>query len=222
MQIPHVLKLTSMEQQKVDGHIEHLLFRTDSGIIRTRFHKAPDSIDAIVWVGGVGGGLEGPAEGLYPRLAEKLVKEKISSLCVDYRFPLELDECILDITLAVGYLKKTGYKNIVLVGHSSGGAVVITAGAMDESVTGVVAISSQTYGTDLIDQISPRPLLLIHGTSDEVLPDTCSKQLYQWANQPKQIILYPGCGHVLNECREPLDKDLEDWILDVFKRNGKK
>lgn len=216
MNIPHVLILTSVEQQNVNGHIEHLRLHTDSGAIPARLHKAPDTEKAVVWVGGVGGGLDGPAEGLYPRLAEELLKENISSLCVDYRLPVELSECILDIIVAIGYLKNTGYKKIVLVGHSSGGAAVITAGAIDDNVIGVAAISSQTYGTDLADQLSPKPLLLIHGTNDEILPDSCSMDIYQKANEPKEILLYPDCGHVLNECRQTLDEDLGEWILEVF------
>jgi pimeloyl-ACP methyl ester carboxylesterase len=37
-------------------------------------------------------------------------------------------------------------QRVVLVGHSFGGAVVITAGAVHDRVAGVVALASQTYG----------------------------------------------------------------------------
>ena len=53
MKIPHVLKLASVEEGEVNGLIKHLLLHTDSGVIKTRFHKAANTQDAIIWVGGL-------------------------------------------------------------------------------------------------------------------------------------------------------------------------
>ena len=71
-------------------------------------------------------------------------------------------------------------------------------------------MSSQLYGTDWVDRLSPRPLLLIHGTADEVLPEWYSRDLYDRAQEPKQLRLYPGCRHGLDQYREALDQDLRD------------
>ena len=62
---------------------------------------------------------------------------------------------------------------MVLVGHSFGGAVVITAGVLHEHVAGVVALAPQTYGARLAGQLAPRPLLVVHGKADTRLPYTC-------------------------------------------------
>ncbi len=42
------------------------------------------------------GGLEGPVRGLYPRLADQLVKDGIASLRMDYRYANQLYDCVLD------------------------------------------------------------------------------------------------------------------------------
>jgi fermentation-respiration switch protein FrsA (DUF1100 family) len=70
-------------------------------------------------------------------------------------------------------------------------------------------------GADDIAELSPRPVLLVHGSSDEVLSDVCSRELYELAAEPKQLVLYPGCSHGLDECRESLDRDLLEWLRRV-------
>ena len=73
-------------------------------------------------------------------------------------------------------------------------------------------MSSQTYGTDLAPQVSPRPLLLVHGSADEILPDACSRDIYARAQEPKELRLYPGCRHGLDECRDQVDADVVEWL----------
>jgi alpha-beta hydrolase superfamily lysophospholipase len=122
------------------------------------------------------------------------------------------------VLLAVQYLvQQRGYPAVALVGHSFGGAVVVTAGAVSDEVVAVVAMSSQTYGTNLAPQVSPRPLLLVHGTADEVLPPTCSENIYTRAREPKELRLYPGCRHGLDECREQVDHDVVQWLTQRLK-----
>ena len=52
---------------------------------------------------------------------------------------------------------------MVLVGHSFGGAVVITAGAASEVAIAVAALSSQARGIEAVASLAPRPLLVVHG-----------------------------------------------------------
>jgi fermentation-respiration switch protein FrsA (DUF1100 family) len=115
----------------------------------------------------------------------------------------------------VSYLGSLGRSRIALVGHSFGGAVVITAGAASAAVIAVAALSSQSRGTEPADRLSPRPLLLAHGTADEILPDRSSRDIYARAREPKRLVLYPGCRHGLDECREDLDRDLLGWLREV-------
>ncbi|UYZ63397.1 alpha/beta hydrolase [Hymenobacter weizhouensis] len=200
-------------QGAADG-VEEVLLETNAGPLPARLHPAAEGRAAVVWVGGAGGGLDGPAWGMYPRLASQLAAHHgIASLRLHYRHPNYYEECVLDTLLAVQYLvQQRRHPAVALVGHSFGGAVVVTAGALSPDVAAVVAMSSQTYGTDLAPKVSPRPLLLVHGTADEILPDTCSRSIYQRAQQPKELKLYPGCRHGLDECRDQVDADVVGWL----------
>jgi dienelactone hydrolase len=146
------------------------------------------------------------------RLAEALRQEGIVSLRLTYRYPNVLPECALDILAGVAYLQQDRARPVVLVGHSFGGAVVIAAGAVNTHVAGVVALAPQTYGARLVGQLAPRPLLVVHGKADTRLPYTCGVQIYDWAQEPKHLVLYEGAEHRLDECAAALDQLLTQWI----------
>lgn len=209
------LTLRDVEQSPNADGTEQVALHTDHGTIRCRYHQATGGDTAVLWVFGAGGGLGGPAGGVYHRLGRQVVEDSIASLELDYRRPADLTHCVLDVLMGIGYLGSCGRTRVVLVGHSFGGAVVITAGALSKEVIAVAAMSSQLSGTDLADQVSPRPLLVVHGTADEVLPDRCSREIYRRAKEPKQLLLYPGCLHGLDQCRDELDRDLLAWIRKV-------
>ncbi|WP_128543317.1 alpha/beta hydrolase [Larkinella soli] len=207
--------LEEVRREGTEEQVERLALETNVGTIRVRYHPAPDSAAAVIWVGGAGGGLDGPAGGMYPRLSGQLTSWSIASLRLDYRFPNDLENCVIDTLVGVQFLRHLkGHERMGLVGHSFGGAVVISAGALSEEVAAVVALSSQTHGTDLAAELSPKPLLLLHGTADEILPDACSRQIYGRAREPKEIRLYEGCRHGLDECRQQIDRDLTDWLVE--------
>ena len=188
---------------------------TPEGRLRGRLHHCAGSC-AILWVFGAGGGLGGPAGGLYDRLAEQLRPEEVASLELDYRHPARLRDCVQDVLTGIAYLGALGKARVVLVGHSFGGAVVISAAVANPRVIAVAALSSQTAGASQVGQISPRPVLFIHGKADEILPSRCSEDLFARARQPKELILYPDCLHGLDQCRDALDRDLAAWLRRVI------
>jgi len=191
---------------------EGLLLRTDRGDLQAILHAAPEAPYGVIWVGGARGGFGRPGQGAYARLAEALRQDRIASLRLCYRHPNVLPECALDIVAGIAALQQDHVQRVVLVGHSFGGAVVITAGAVHEHVAGVVALAPQTYGARLAGRLAPRPLLVVHGKADTRLPYTCGVQIYDWAREPKQLVLYEGAEHRLDECAEALDQLLTQWI----------
>ena len=191
---------------------EPLVIQTSRGAIPIIVHRAEESRLGVVWVCGARGGFGGPGPGTYMRLAEKFTEQGITSLRLDYRDPNNLPECVLDLMAGVEFFKGQDFEPVVVVGHSFGGAVVIAGGAAISHIKGVVCLSSQTYGSDLVGQLSPRPLLLVHGKSDTRLPLSCSQQIYDRALEPKQLVLYDGAEHRLEECRDDLELLLSDWI----------
>lgn len=48
---------------------------------------------------------------------------------------------------------------------------------------------------DVIGQIAPRPLLLMHGTADEVIPVEHGYRLYEAASEPKELWIFEGATH---------------------------
>ncbi len=48
---------------------------------------------------------------------------------------------------------------------------------------------------EVIGKLSPRPVLLIHGAKDDLLPARNSLELYAAAGEPKELVIYPGVGH---------------------------
>ena len=210
------LELRDVEAGPELGGVEQLTLKTDAGDIPCRFHQAQEGSAAVLWVGGAGGGLDGPAGGMYPRLAAQLARQGIASLRLHYRLPNRLSDCVLDTLAGVACLRQRGRTRVALVGHSFGGAVVISAGSISDETVGVAALSSQTQGTSRVGALSPRPLLLMHGSADQALPDTCSRDLYSRAMQPKRLLLYPGCRHGLDECCDEVDRDLLGWLRDVL------
>ncbi|MGA2602236.1 MAG: alpha/beta hydrolase [Bryobacteraceae bacterium] len=132
-----------------------------------------------------------------------------------YRKPGQFIDCVLDVLLGIGFLRNQGTRRIALVGHSFGGSVVINAGVASPAVVAVAALSSQMTGADDIAELSPKPVLLIHGTTDEVRSDIGTRQLYDLAAEPKELLIYPDCGHDFGECREQIDRDLLEWLRRV-------
>jgi len=197
-----------------------MVLQTDRGDIQAILHQPSEAQHGVIWVCGARGGFGGPGKGAYARLAEGLRRERIASLRMDYRHPNVLPECALDILAGVTSLQHSGYPPVLLVGHSFGGAVVIAAGAVHPHVAGVVALAPQTYGAHLAGQLAPRPLLVVHGKADTRLPYSCGVQIYDWAQEPKQLVLYEGAEHRLEECAAELDQLLMQWIPTTLRAAG--
>jgi len=189
-----------------------LVLRTSRGDILGRFTVCEGETGAAVLISGASGGFDGPADGIYARLAEKLRTERVSTLRLHYRQPGEFEECVLDVLGALSVLKGVGAARVVLVGHSFGGAVAIRAALLAPIVNAVVAMSSQLYGAREVAELSPRPLLLVHGMDDQVLEATASETIYDWAEEPKRLVLYAGAGHSLSQCQAELYDLLTGWI----------
>ncbi len=197
--------------QEPDGSYR-IVLRTTRGDIPGILHVCEGESGAVIFVGGASGGLDGPAGGVYARVAPALVEAGVSVVRLDYRRPNEFEECVLDVLAGASFLKGIGAERVVLAGHSFGGAVVIRAGELSPLVTGVVAMSSQLHGTDGIAGLAPRPLLLVHGMDDQVLEATASEILYQRAQEPKRLVLYAGAGHGLTQSAGDLHDLLLEWI----------
>ena len=66
-----------------------------------------------------------------------------------------------------------------------------------------------------VENISPCPILVIHGTSDEVVPVESASILYSIAGDPKQLKILENVGHRLRGEPEALTYAI-DWLKTVF------
>ena len=200
-----------------DGDIgEGLQFKTSRGDFDAILHRAAGAEQAVIWVCGARGGFGGPGPGTYARMSQRFAEDGITSLRMDYRSPGDVFECTLDLLAGVSYLKGAGHQPVVVVGHSFGGAVVIAAGANSSHIKGVVALSPQTYGAGMAGQVAPRKLLVVHGKADTRLAFSCGQQIYNLAKEPKELVLYEGAEHRLEECRDELEDLLGRWIPETL------
>ena len=184
---------------------------TGRGVVDTLAYPA-DGGGAVVLVGGIGGGFDSPARGLYVRLGETLPAAGVSVLRVRFRHPGDLEESVFDVRAAVSSLSGGGATRFAIVGHSFGGAVAISAGAAEPHVATVVTLSTQSYGAQAAADLD-RPLLLVHGEADPVLPPGCSVAVHRIAKEPKELVVLPGTGHNLDEEADRAHDVVFEWLV---------
>lgn len=152
-----------------------------------------------------------------------------SVLLIDYRgygrsqgsFPNE-SQVYEDAETAYNYLVKQRQlspNQILLYGHSMGGAVAIDLAIKHPEAAGLIVQSSFTSMADMVDnnalmRIFPvrllltqrfnsiakvaslrMPVLFVHGTADPFIPAIMSKKLYAASPEPKQLLLVSNAKH---------------------------
>jgi uncharacterized protein len=153
----------------------------------------------------------------------------LSVFLFDYRgygksegaFPSE-KAVYVDARKAWDYLtqeRKIAPENIVLYGHSLGGAIAINLATQQPNAGGLIVQSSfssalkmakRNWWTaifpvnvllnqrfDSIHKVSQIqiPVLYLHGTADTLVPSKMSQQLFEKTRSPKQLKLFPNAGH---------------------------
>lgn len=205
------LRILGVDPDEEIAGARRLTIRTSRGAIPVVMHAAQTPSRAVVCVSGAIGGFDGPAM-LYPRLGLELPRKGISVARVNYRAPNDFDECLLDTLAALTFLKGIGHERAAIIGHSFGGAVAINAGTLSPVAATVIAISSQLAGAHVVGELAPKPLLLIHGTADEILPPRSSELIYERAGEPKRLMLFEGADHRLSGKGEELFALVDEWL----------
>ena len=160
--------------------------------------------------------------------ANRLQGYGFSVLLIDYRgygkseggFPSETS-VYTDAQTAWNYLIQKGYRpeQIMIYGHSLGGAVAIDLAVKNPQAKGMIVDGSFTSISELasrepkyrvfpidllihqrIDSIAKvnslkTPVLYIHGTADEIIPVAMGQRLYEATPSRKQLMLVPNAGH---------------------------
>ncbi len=196
-----------------DGTVD-LVIGTNRGDIPAVLHPREGQDGAAIFIGG-GRELKGPADGIYEDLARELTERGITSLRLGQRRPEVFIEAVADVLAGISFMRGLGAARLALVGHSSNGAVAIKSATFSPLVVAVASLSGQTFGAQDVAEIAPRRLLVVHGRDDDVLPHTDAERIYEWAQEPKELILYPGASHRLAEVKTELRDKLGSWIIET-------
>lgn len=68
----------------------------------------------------------------------------------------------------------------------------------------------------MVGELAPRPLLLVHGTADAILPQQSSEALFERAGEPKRLELIAGADHSFSfgAHGDKVYEIVERWILE--------
>ena len=213
----------AIQEVRVSETLAHIEVFTGKGLLTLLWHGDRDAERVVVMAGGAMGGLLGPSDGAYHDLGVAFhERHGIGTVRVGYRRPNDLHECILDVAAACDLAARAGGEHFVTVGHSFGGAVAVGAAiALPAHVRGVVTLATQSAGCEAAEQLWPRPLLLLHGDRDEILPVMCSEVVSELAGGGELVVL-PGAGHLLNQgdSNQVVREKLLEWIPPVLDGGG--
>jgi predicted esterase len=213
-----VLDVLATQEVEVTDGFRHVELFTMTGLLTMLWHGDQRAERVVLMCGGAMGGLLGPADGLFHDLGVAFAAEGIGAIRVGYRRPNDLTACTVDVAAAADLvLRATGDRaRFVTVGHSFGGAVARRAAlAIPEAVVGVVGLSTQSAGWEDAAGLDGRPLLLLHGDADELLPALCSEVAASLAGGGEVVVL-PGAGHLLREAGDEVRTRLREWIPKVL------
>ncbi len=214
------LEVLASQDVMVGPALRHVEMYTMRGLLTLLWHEpAGDAVPpaALVLCGGAMGGLLGPGDALYHRLGVAWAERGVPVLRVSYRRPNDLDACCLDVAAAVQLaVGGAGAERVVVMGHSFGGAVAVRVGVgLDSVVAGVVTFATQSAGCEVAGGLAGRPLLLFHGTRDEILPIEASEMVRMIAGAGELVAL-PGDGHLLAKSDAIVWERLEEWLPPVL------
>jgi pimeloyl-ACP methyl ester carboxylesterase len=191
---------------------------TNRGHVSSQYYHVPGEKKAVIFVGSVIGGFDTPARNLYPKLCQAIALHNISSLRIQFRHSSDLVESALDILAGIAFLERFRVSEIALVGHAFGGAAVLqAAAAAPEVIRTVVTLATQTHGAEVAAHLDETSLLLIHGTNDEIHPVYSSTYIHDIAGGQKELLLFDGAGHVLDEAAGDVFEVVYKWLVEKLR-----
>jgi len=211
-----LLEALTVQEVEIAPDLRHLEIYTMRGLLTLLWHGPVDANDVLVTCGGGMGSLLGPAEGLYHDLGTALAARGIGTVRVGYRKPNDLPRCVHDVAAAADLAGRRWARQFAVMGHSFGGAVAIQVGAvLGTHCRGVITLSTQSAGCEVAAELGETPLLLFHGTNDEILPPDTSSVVQMLAGHG-EVVFLPGAGHLLSEAAGELRERIDAWIGERF------
>lgn len=155
------------------------------------------------------GALAGPSR-LFDDLASRVQRLGGSVLQLEHQ-PGSLDQRVEMLLCALEALRRQGVERMALIGWELGASLAIAAGAASDAVTGVAALAPDPSTADRVTQLTPRRLLLLHGSADVTISPAVSRFLYARASDPKELVVYPGERHDFSLYHDEALEKLTTW-----------
>jgi len=207
----------AIQEVEVAPALFHVEVYSRGGLLTLLWHGDRDAERVVLMGGGAMGGMLGPADGAYHDLGVAFAAMGIGCIRVGYRRPNDLPECILDMAAAADLAGRAGAQRFVTVGHSFGGAVAVGAAiALPAHVVGVVTLATQSAGCEQAELLYGKPMLLLHGDKDEILPVMCSEVVNELAGGRGELVILRGAGHLMTQAGPELRERLLAWIPPVL------
>lgn len=191
----------------------NMILRSGTAELDVFYHPAPAGRPTVIYSHGNGETLAAVKKTL-----DEFIRQKYGILAYDYAGygastgkPGEKQAC-MDIEAAYRFLTKSekiSPDNIVLFGFSVGSgpschllrkntpAAVVLAAPFASAIEVMLpfALPGNRFCNARSVQQSKTPLLLLHGTEDEIIPFRNSEKIYRNASGNKQFIVIKGAGH---------------------------
>lgn len=213
-----VLGVVASSDVMVTPTLRHVEMYTMRGLLTLLWHEpVRDARNVgVVALGGAMGGLLGPGDALYQQLGDEFASAGVPVIRASYRKPNDLDMCCVDAAAAVQLLVGSGVDKVVVMGHSFGGAVAVRVGVgLPDMVAGVVTFATQSAGCEIAGGLLGRPLLLIHGDRDEILPLQASEVVRAIAGTGDLHVM-PNDGHLLARSHAAMHDLVVPWVQRVL------
>ena len=213
-----VLGIMASQQGLLSPTIRQVEMYTRHGLLSLLWHEPTELLRnvGVVMLGGAMGGTLGPGNGLYNDFGHSLSEVGVSSIRLSYRKPNDLDSCCVDAAAAVQLLIGSGLDQVILMGHSFGGAVAVrVAVGLSEMVAGVVTFATQSAGCEIAGGLQGKPLLMFHGSNDSILPSESSEMVRTIAGTGDLRIM-EGDDHLLTQSHDHMFEEVLKWLKNVF------
>ena len=160
-----------------EGNLDMLGWTRDLQMIIDYLYCVPEVDNSRISLLGFSGGA---AVAIYGAAPDKRISAVASCACpAEYDFVDEYDpQSIIDYFRSVGLITAQGFPV-----------------STEEWLNGF----RQVNAIEHVAKIAPRPLLLVHGSEDEVVNVSHAYRLYDGAGEPKQINIIDGAGHDLRQ-----------------------
>lgn len=229
-------------------------------------HSGPETSRALIVCHGFTGSKEGGGRAV--EMAEELARLDFAALLFDFSgcgesegdfADVSLSGHISDLKSSVDFCLGSGFKKVITLGRSFGGAAALCHGGADQRVAGVCAWAApadlpgvfssfrdrslkvtgnlvpltgeggtvhlkKSFFSDLerydvagqAALISPRPLLIVHGDSDTVVPGENARAVYEAAGEPKKLRMIREADHQFSGRHREVWEELFLWLKEHF------